>query len=71
MKSLFYKLLLVLVLYIAIFGCAKRGTPTGGAKDSIPPILINAIPAKETIPVVTAPPRYKREALKYPSLDLI
>lgn len=49
MKSLFYKLLLVLVLYIAIFGCAKRGTPTGGAKDSIPPILINAIPAIETI----------------------
>ncbi|MGB2085959.1 MAG: Ig-like domain-containing protein [Flavobacteriaceae bacterium] len=29
--------------------CAKRGTPTGGSKDSIPPILLNANPPLETV----------------------
>lgn len=49
MKSSYLKLLVVLALYIAFYGCAKRGTPTGGAKDSIPPILVDAIPAMKTI----------------------
>ncbi len=43
------KFLFLLVLYSVFFGCARRGTPTGGAKDSIPPILVKAIPAIETI----------------------
>jgi len=27
-----------------IIGCAKRGSPTGGPKDTIPPVLVNANP---------------------------
>ncbi|SFS49184.1 Ig-like domain-containing protein [Lutibacter maritimus] len=49
MKATFLKLLIVTILYTAFFGCAKRGTPTGGPKDSIPPVLVNAIPKIETI----------------------
>ena len=29
--------------------CAKRASPTGGAKDSIPPVLINASPKLNTV----------------------
>ena len=45
------QLLRVFFLAIALFltACAKRGTPTGGAKDSIPPVLINASPKQNTI----------------------
>ncbi len=43
------KFLFLLVLYSVFFSCARRGTPTGGAKDSIPPILMKAIPTIETI----------------------
>ena len=32
-----------------IVGCAKRGTPTGGPKDTIPPLLINASPKNKSI----------------------
>jgi uncharacterized protein (DUF2141 family) len=49
MRSIVLKLLLVIVIYASFFGCAKRGTPTGGPKDSIPPVLINAIPKVESI----------------------
>ena len=49
MRSTFVKLLIVTALYITFFGCAKRGTPTGGPKDSIPPVLVNAIPKMESI----------------------
>lgn len=49
MKATFLKLLIVTIFYTAFFGCAKRGTPTGGPKDSIPPVLVNAIPKIETI----------------------
>ena len=40
MKNLVY----ILFSLIILFGCAKRGTPSGGPKDSIPPILVNANP---------------------------
>ena len=40
MKKLIYAVLLIVV----ISGCAKRGSPTGGPVDSIPPVLINASP---------------------------
>ena len=40
MRNLIYT-----VLSIALInGCAKRGNPTGGPVDSIPPVLINANP---------------------------
>ena len=40
MRNLIYFLISILI----INGCAKRGSPTGGPKDSIPPILVNANP---------------------------
>ena len=40
MKNLVY----ILFSLIILFGCAKRGTPSGGPKDSIPPVLVNASP---------------------------
>ena len=40
MKNLVY----ISFSLIILFGCAKRGTPTGGPKDSIPPVLVNASP---------------------------
>lgn len=44
MNRSFFLLLLLLVL----FGCARRGTITGGAKDTIPPVMIKARPKIET-----------------------
>ena len=40
MKKLIYAALSIVV----ISGCAKRGSPSGGPVDSIPPVLINASP---------------------------
>ena len=40
MKNLVY----ILFSLIILFGCAKRGNPTGGPIDSIPPVLVNASP---------------------------
>ena len=41
---------LVLLLIISVFSnCARRGSPTGGPKDSIPPVLEKAIPKMESI----------------------
>jgi len=48
-KHLFPKLLLLLLFYSIFFGCARRGRPTGGVKDTIPPVLIKTIPAMESI----------------------
>ena len=37
-------LLAVYFILITGIGCAQIGSPTGGARDSIPPILVNAVP---------------------------
>ena len=37
-----------IILVILNFSCAKRASPTGGPKDSIPPILTNASPKLNT-----------------------
>ena len=35
---------------ILLFGsCARQSAPTGGPKDTIPPVLIKTIPPDETI----------------------
>ena len=42
--------LIVLILcLVSTSQCAKRGAPTGGVKDSIPPVLLNANPPLETV----------------------
>lgn len=37
------------VYIIFLFSCARQSSPTGGPKDTIPPILIKTIPPDETI----------------------
>lgn len=49
MRATFLKILFITLLYTVFFGCARRGTPTGGPKDSIPPVLLEALPAINTI----------------------
>jgi len=44
-----FKILLVVTFSLLLTNCAKRGTPTGGAKDSIPPILVSANPIDKSI----------------------
>ncbi|MBP6431314.1 MAG: Ig-like domain-containing protein [Ferruginibacter sp.] len=51
-KQLFYTFLFLLFSYtynIVGTGCAQIGMPTGGAKDTIPPILVNANPQLKTV----------------------
>ena len=40
MRKIIYTILSLAI----ISGCAKRGSPTGGPIDSIPPVLVNANP---------------------------
>ena len=42
------RLFTCIILVISILSCAKRASPTGGPKDSIPPILTNASPKLNT-----------------------
>lgn len=49
MRNSLVKFLLLLMITGAFIDCARRGTPTGGAKDTIPPVLIKAIPAVKSI----------------------
>ncbi|MCY4161471.1 MAG: Ig-like domain-containing protein, partial [Flavobacteriaceae bacterium] len=42
-------LLWLIIIPIAFIKCGQRGTLTGGPKDSIPPILINASPKMNTV----------------------
>ena len=46
-KQNFY--LVVFILALLLSNCARRGRPTGGLKDSIPPILVHAIPQQNTL----------------------
>ena len=46
------KIITVVCMWVVIIAlttnCAKRGTPTGGAKDTIPPVLLDANPKQGT-----------------------
>jgi Bacterial Ig-like domain len=47
-----YFILCVMIFYTSGFigtGCAQIGMPTGGAKDTIPPVLVNANPQFKTV----------------------
>ena len=39
----------IIIWLVSTTQCAKRGTPTGGAKDSIPPRLVSANPPLNTV----------------------
>jgi len=45
MQNLIY----VFLSLIVVVGCAKRGSPSGGPQDSIPPVLVNASPKLNSI----------------------
>ncbi len=51
-KHIFYFVFICSVFYFTgttITGCAQIGTPTGGPKDTLPPVLIKAMPAERTV----------------------
>ncbi|UXX80426.1 Ig-like domain-containing protein [Reichenbachiella carrageenanivorans] len=56
MKSLFPIFLILLSVYI--YSCANQGTPTGGPRDTIPPLLIESTPANKSI-------NFKGQEFKY------
>jgi len=43
------KLIYIVLSIVVISGCAKRGSPSGGPVDSIPPVLINSSPKINSI----------------------
>ncbi|SMD34795.1 Ig-like domain-containing protein [Reichenbachiella faecimaris] len=45
----FYFPLFLLVISIYIYSCANQGTPTGGPRDTIPPLLIETYPPNKSI----------------------
>ncbi|MES2848206.1 MAG: Ig-like domain-containing protein, partial [Bacteroidota bacterium] len=50
-KNFLYCIFICSALYFtgtAITGCAQMGYPTGGLKDTIPPVLVNAFPPEGT-----------------------
>lgn len=46
MKSIFPLYLLSISIYI--YSCANQGTPTGGPRDTIPPLLIESVPSNKS-----------------------
>ena len=37
------------IYLLFLLACARQTSPTGGPKDTIPPVLVKAIPPNETI----------------------
>ena len=44
----FLNYFLYIILFFSIINCAKKASPTGGPKDTIPPVLISASPKLNT-----------------------
>lgn len=42
-------MLFLVLIILSVNRCAKQGFPSGGPKDSIPPVLIRAVPPLETV----------------------
>jgi uncharacterized protein (DUF2141 family) len=40
---------IIYIISVTGSGCAQIGTPTGGPRDTIPPVLLNATPANNTL----------------------
>lgn len=49
MKRLLIFLMILSISQLFFQNCAKRGRPTGGAKDTIPPIVLKMIPENKSI----------------------
>ena len=50
MKHKLFTSLALVVLSLLLWQCARRGAPTGGPKDTTPPVLVQAIPPSGSIP---------------------
>ena len=48
MSHSFFKCFL-LILVLSVIGCAKRGTITGGSKDTLAPVLRNSLPKNGSV----------------------
>ena len=46
-NSLF--LLAIVLVYLFAASCANQGSPTGGPRDSIPPVAINSVPVNQSL----------------------
>lgn len=44
MKQRLYLTPFILILIMVLTNCAKKGTPSGGALDSIPPVIVKSVP---------------------------
>lgn len=44
MKSTDWKVILIFIFILSFSRCAKTGTPTGGPKDTIPPVILKSNP---------------------------
>jgi uncharacterized protein (DUF2141 family) len=49
MKVKPYSCVLIYIFLFVLIACAKQSSPTGGPKDTIPPVVINVIPANKSI----------------------
>ncbi len=49
MKLDFRLVLLVFVTMLLFSNCAKRGTPSGGPRDSLPPVIVKSVPENYSI----------------------
>ena len=48
MKNGFYNILFIISIALIIASCANRGTPDGGEKDILPPVIVKSVPENYT-----------------------
>ncbi len=49
LKHRFLYIPIALLLLLSFVDCAKKGTPSGGARDTIPPVIVRSIPENYSI----------------------
>ncbi len=49
MKHLLLAIFTLILIELVTFGCANPKTPTGGPKDTIPPVILNSTPKNQSI----------------------
>lgn len=47
--SNFYFFSIIFVSFLILYSCANQGTPTGGPRDTIPPVVVNSVPLNEAL----------------------
>ena len=49
MKHRLLYLTIAALFFLSFVDCAKKGTPSGGKKDTIPPVIIKSVPENYSI----------------------